>query len=153
MSATTTKTAVVQRADEATVHPFAGGQIAVRLHQEQTGGELAATESVIPAHYPGPPRHVHPAFDELFYVVEGQLVFTVGDEQTVAGPGAIAYVPGDVPHGFANPHDEPCRILIVLTPGGFERYFEAVAVAAADGNLPAPERMVQLMAEHGVVAV
>jgi quercetin dioxygenase-like cupin family protein len=153
MSATATKTPVIEAADGATIHPLAGGQISVRLRQEQTGGELAATETVIPAHYPGPPRHVHPAFDELFYVLEGRLVFTVGDEQAAAEPGTIAYVPGDVPHAFANPHDEPCRILVVLTPGGFERYFEAIAQAAAQSpdGLPPVQLAVELMAEHGVV--
>ncbi len=153
MSATATKTPVVERATEATILPLAGGQIAIRLRHEQTGGELAASETVIPARYPGPPRHVHPAFDELFYVLEGRLEFTVGDEQTAAEPGTIAYVPGDVPHAFANPYDEPCRILLVLTPGGFERYFEAIAQAAAQSaeGLPSVAVAGELMSEYGVV--
>ena len=52
--------------------PLPGGQISIRLRGEQSGGELAVAENVIPARYPGPPRHVHPAFDELFYVLDGR---------------------------------------------------------------------------------
>jgi mannose-6-phosphate isomerase-like protein (cupin superfamily) len=151
MTATEVKTPVVQSAADAPRWPLPGGSLSIRLRSEQTGGELAAVENVIPAHYPGPPRHVHPAFDELFYVLEGAVTFTVGDEQIAATAGAIAYVPGATPHTFSNPGDEPVRLLTIITPAGFEAYFEAIATAAQSGQLPPPERMAQLMDDHGVV--
>ena len=151
MTATATKTPFVQTPDAVPVFAFAGGQIGIRVGAPQTGGQLAAIENVVPANFPGPPRHIHPAFDELFYVLEGEMVFTVGDDTEHAGPGTIAYVPGDVPHTFSNPHEAPARLLTVCTPGGFESYFEAVIAATPPGALPSPDRMAELMAEHGVM--
>jgi mannose-6-phosphate isomerase-like protein (cupin superfamily) len=151
MTATDTKTPIVQRPGDAPTWPLAGGSLSVRLRGGQTGGELAVVENVIPAHFPGPPRNVHPAFDELFYVLDGAATFTVDDELIAAPAGTIAYVPGAVPHTFANPHAHPARLLTIVTPAGFEAYFEAVAAAAQTGELPPPERMAQLMDDHGVV--
>ena len=62
---------VVQRVDEATTQTVLGGSITVRLRAEQTDGRLGLVEQVIPGGYPGPALHVHPEFDETFYVIEG----------------------------------------------------------------------------------
>jgi quercetin dioxygenase-like cupin family protein len=50
-----------------------GGNIRVRLHGEDSEGELAVIEEVLGADFEGPPLHVHPSFGEGFYVLEGEL--------------------------------------------------------------------------------
>jgi quercetin dioxygenase-like cupin family protein len=126
--------------------------VTITLASEQTGGELAVLEYDVPAGFPGPPLHVHPGFDEFFYVLEGEMQFRLREE-TIAGiPGTSVYAPGDWPHTFSNPSRETARLLIVLSPGGFEQFFRDIA-AAAGGRMPPPEVAERLNAEHGVHVV
>jgi quercetin dioxygenase-like cupin family protein len=145
-----TKTPVLQPPDQATVLDAAGGTIAVRLRSEETDGRLALIEMQIPAGMAGLPLHVHPHFDEAFYVLEGSLIFRAGDEVMTANPGALVYVPGDVPHTFAETSGRPARVLLWVTPGGHERYFEAMVGALSSGQRLSPEFFSALMAEHGI---
>jgi mannose-6-phosphate isomerase-like protein (cupin superfamily) len=80
-----------------------------------------------PAGFAGPPLHVHPGFDETFIVLDGTLTMRLGEDVHRLGPGGSAYVAGDVPHTFANEEVEPVNFLVLCAPGGFERYFRAVA--------------------------
>jgi quercetin dioxygenase-like cupin family protein len=69
----------------------------ILLRAEQTGGAIGAVEISVPAGWEGPPLHHH-AFDEAFYVLEGELTFQLGDELAVAGPGGF---PGPPLHRHA----------------------------------------------------
>jgi mannose-6-phosphate isomerase-like protein (cupin superfamily) len=84
-------------------------------------------EYTAPAHFPGPPLHVHPGFDETLIVVDGWLQVRVRDQLVELTPGASVHVSGNVPHTFANGGSEAARFLLVCSPGGFEYYFRAVA--------------------------
>ena len=95
-----------------------------------SASQLVCDYSAAP-NFPGPPLHVHPIFDETYFVLEGRLLVTMGTEQRELGPGAAAYVRGSVPHTFANPAGERTRFLSVCAPGGFEHFFRALA--AGDG--------------------
>jgi quercetin dioxygenase-like cupin family protein len=131
-----------------------GGSIRIRVRSEDTGGSLGLVEQVIPAGFPGPALHVHPEFEETFYVLEGRIAFRVGDEAHEAGAGTVAVIPRGTPHTFANPGSEPARMLVLVTPGGFERYFEALIEAVrATGGFPPPEELAALGAAHGSVPV
>jgi mannose-6-phosphate isomerase-like protein (cupin superfamily) len=94
-----------------------------------------------PAHFPGPPLHVHPGFDETFLVVAGRLRVQVGEDVVELGVGATAYVDGNVPHTFANPGSDPVRFLLVCSPGGFEDYFRAVAAGDEAAIAEVSERL------------
>jgi quercetin dioxygenase-like cupin family protein len=83
---------------------------------------VAAIEVASPPGSKGPPLHHH-AFDEAFYVLEGELTFQLRDEVFTRRSGELAFAPRDVPHTYANHSDAPARALIVCTPAGFERYF------------------------------
>ena len=65
----------------------------VLLRSEQTAGAIGAVEVSVPAGWEGPPLHHH-AFDEAFYVLDGELTFQLGDELVTAGPGAFVFAPG-----------------------------------------------------------
>src|SRR5437588_2809160 len=127
----------VETIDEAASPSARGGSFRIRLRSEQTDGRLGLVEQVVPGGDPGPALHVHPDFDETFYVIEGTLGFRIGDRAREAGPGTVAFVPRGTPHTFANPGRLPARILVVLTPGGFERYFEGLSdLITRTGGLP-----------------
>lgn len=69
----------------------------------------------------GPETHAHETEDDSFYVLDGELVFTVDGEEINASPGTFVLVPPGVPHTFANHTDEPVRFVNVHAPAGFDR--------------------------------
>jgi quercetin dioxygenase-like cupin family protein len=106
-----------------------GNTIDIKVSASESGGELMAAEYAVVPGFPGPPLHVHD-FDEWFYVLEGALTVRAGDGVHELSAGGAAYVPGDVPHTFANLSEEPTRFLVLGLPGGFEAYFRALAGGA-----------------------
>ena len=154
MFSTSSRQPVLSTRESAPFTELLGGAIGVRIRGEDTGGDLALVEQVVPAGYPGPPLHVHPDFDEHFYVIDGALAFRLGDEAFDAGPGAVVSVPRGTPHTFANRSPAAARTLVVVTPAGHERFFTALADAVARaGGLPSPEEYRRLNEEHGVVVL
>lgn len=72
----------------------------------------------------GPEIHTHSAEDDSFYILEGELTFTVDGEEVVAGPGTFVLVPPGVPHTFSNPSNEPTKFVNVHAPAGFDLRLE-----------------------------
>ncbi len=73
------------------------------------------------------PMHVHAHEDEYSYVLEGEVGVQIGDEVRYAQPGDLVVKPRGIPHAFWNRTDEPARLLEIISPGGFERYFAELA--------------------------
>lgn len=107
----------------------------VLLHGEQVGDHVSVTEIVVPPHTAGPPLHTHD-FDEVYYVLEGELVFQVEDERRTRGAGELSFAPRNVAHTLANRSDAPARYILVCTPAGFERHWARVAAEAAGVEPP-----------------
>ena len=95
----------------------------ILLRAEDTAGRAAVLQDTVPPAWGGPPLHYH-GWDELFYVLAGELMFRVGEDILVRSAGETAFAPGDVHHTFANFSDEAATYLVVCTPAGFERYFD-----------------------------
>src|SRR5437764_4964779 len=135
--------------DEAEARSFFGCLIWVKATGEQTGGALALIDQVVPPGA-GSPWHLHRNEDESFYVVEGEILFIVGDEQQriTAGPGTFVFGPREIPHGFRVAGSSPARMLIEATPAGFEHFVLALSEPApASGFPPAgPPDMEKVMA-------
>jgi len=71
----------------------------------------------------GAPLHVHHGEAEAFYILEGAIQLTCGDETVTAHPGDFVYTPKDVPHKFVVTGDTPARMLMLFSSPGFERFF------------------------------
>jgi mannose-6-phosphate isomerase-like protein (cupin superfamily) len=95
----------------------------ILLRSEQNDGRAGIIDLAVPAGWIGPPLHHH-AFDEAFYMLEGEMTFRLGDELLTAGPGSLTFAPSGSHHTLANLSDRPARYLLVCTPGGFERRFD-----------------------------
>jgi len=77
----------------------------------------------------GPPVHFHLHQEEWFYVMEGEVVFQVGDTRKRLGAGESMLGPRGVPHGFSAVSATPSRMLIAFTPAGkMEEFFRVAAV-------------------------
>lgn len=105
----------------------------MRLSAETTGGAFTLFEEVPPL--VDTPLHVHENEDELFYVLEGNHVFRVGDEEFRAGPGGLVFAPRGVPHAQRRVVPAKGRLLVLTSPGGLEGFFRELAAAHEAGTL------------------
>ena len=72
----------------------------------------------------GPPLHVHPGEDDAFYILEGEVVMIVDDDEVTVGPGTFVLVPPGVPHTFAYRSQAVARFVNVHAPAGFDLRLE-----------------------------
>lgn len=82
-----------------------------------------------------PPPHIHRREDEVFYVLEGELTVSVGDRTIKATAGTMVFLPRNVPHSFTI-DSEQSRMLVLLSPAGFEGWFKELSVPAPAMTLP-----------------
>ena len=95
------------------------------------------------------PLHRHTREDEYSYVLEGRMGALLGDEVVEAGPGDLVYKPRNQWHTFWNAGDEPCRILEIISPAGFEQFF--AELYAIGGVVQAdPDELVALNERYGL---
>lgn len=90
----------------------------IKVTADQTGGLLSIIEITEPPNTAGP-LHVHHREDEGFWILEGDVTFEVGDTTIEAHTGDFAVGPRDIPHRYTV-GDAGCRMLFIMTPGGFE---------------------------------
>ena len=103
---------------------------------EETGGRFALMEQVARKGNV-PPRHIHHREDETFYVVEGEMTFSIGDRTIKATPGTAVFAPRDIPHSFTIDSDQ-VRMLVMVAPAGAEGFFKECSVPASSMTLPPP---------------
>ena len=92
----------------------------------QTGGSIGVLEATSSPGY-GTPRDIHRGHDELFYVLEGEFLFLVGERQVSGSPGTFVFVPRGTVHAAKVVGTEPGKVLIAYVPGGLECSFEPFA--------------------------
>jgi quercetin dioxygenase-like cupin family protein len=109
-----------------------GLDVVFRLSGEETGGAVAVVEHPIQPRILVPP-HWHEHEDELTYVIEGEIGARVGDREVTLPGGEYLWKPRGVPHAFWNAGGTPARILDVIVPAGFERFFVELADLIARG--------------------
>jgi mannose-6-phosphate isomerase-like protein (cupin superfamily) len=147
------------------------GQLGVRfmIWTEETGGGFSLVEHPMPPKVLAAPLHRHAREDEYSYVLEGRMGAQLGDEVVFAAAGDLVFKPRNQWHTFWNAGDTPCRILEIISPGGFEHYFAELAAqidamhdaspgrVLAKSDLPTryaiefkPESIAELCSRHGL---
>jgi quercetin dioxygenase-like cupin family protein len=117
---------------------------------ERTDGRLAVVEHLLAPRALGSPVHTHRNEDEYSVVLEGVVGAEVGGQAIEAGPGVMLVKPRGVPHAFWNPADEPARLLEIISPAGFERYFADLAEIFATPGAPDPRRLAAVAGRYGL---
>jgi mannose-6-phosphate isomerase-like protein (cupin superfamily) len=95
------------------------------------------------------PLHRHTREDEYSYVLEGRMGALLGDEVVEAGPGDLVFKPRNQWHTFWNAGDEPCRILEIISPAGFERFFRELVDLGGIAEAT-PEQFAELTQRFGL---
>jgi len=135
---------IILRPGEGRALSYAGEPTRILL--EQAG--LALVQTTIPAGFPGPPPHLHHDFDEGFFVLDGELVFTAGEKTVTGGAGTFVLAPRGLRHTFANPGDAPARVLGFWTPRAGLEFFEDMGAALPDSGPPDPAVVAEVYRRH-----
>lgn len=120
---------------------------------EETGGGFSLVEHPMPPRALAAPVHKHSREDEYSYVLEGRMGALLGDDTVFAEAGDFVFKPREQWHTFWNAGDEPCRILEIISPGGFEHFFDELGTAMAalaEGEPPDPAGLAELGARYGL---
>ena len=130
------------------------GSIGVRFMvdgDDTAGGEFSLVEHPMPPRALAAPLHRHSREDEYSFVLEGRMGALLGDHEVYAEVGDLVFKPRDQWHTFWNAGDEPCRILEIISPAGFENFFEEMVDSLAQGP-PDFEALAELGARYGLEA-
>jgi mannose-6-phosphate isomerase-like protein (cupin superfamily) len=134
-------------------HGTAGflGSIGVRfmIDGADSGGGFSLVEHPMSPRALGAPLHRHSREDEYSFVTEGRVGALLGEHVVEAGPGTLIFKPRDQWHTFWNAGDEPARLLEIIAPAGFERYF-AELVALGGSRVAAPDALRTLAQRYGL---
>jgi mannose-6-phosphate isomerase-like protein (cupin superfamily) len=128
--------AIVLQPGEGKVVSVLGDRYTYKAVGEQTGGAYGLVETSVPASSSGPPPHVHGGEDEALYVLEGEVTVLIGDRTLTARAGSFAFVPRGMVHTFSNPGSQAAKLLVIISPAGFERAFEEMAEVAPSADQP-----------------
>ncbi|MGB0096171.1 MAG: cupin domain-containing protein [Solirubrobacteraceae bacterium] len=102
---------------------------------EESGGGFSLIEHPIPPRSLCAPLHRHDGVDEYSFVLEGRMGALLGDQVIYAEVGELAFKPREQWHTFWNAGDEPCRVLEIISPAGFEHFFREWGAGTKDGTL------------------
>jgi len=130
--------------DQTWFEAVSGELLSIRVHSHEVGGKFSILENVVD-HGAATPMHVH-AQDEVFHVLEGELIFCVNNRVSLLFEGSEIVVPAGTPHGWRNKGGRHARMLVFFAPGGIEEMFLRA------GGLTSSE-MVELAAEYGTLLV
>lgn len=110
---------------------FSDADFVVWASAESTGGAFSILEEVDPL---DTPLHVHANEDEFWYVLEGEHVIQVGEDEFQLGPGEMAFAPRGIPHAQRRVVPRVGRFLVFFYPGGFEGFFRELSEAERTGE-------------------
>jgi quercetin dioxygenase-like cupin family protein len=136
-----------------------GDSYRILISGEQTDGNYAVIDMLVPPRG-GPGPHAHKHFQEMFYVVEGEVEFKMEGGKYIAKKGSFVNIPlGGAVHCFKNTTDKLAHLLCTVVPAGLDSFFQEIGKPIEIGTfLPPPtltiEELVKLKAvaeKHGQV--
>lgn len=114
---------------------FLGTLVTIKATEENTQGSFSLIEELAPPGF-GPPWHVHHEDDELFYILEGEETFQVGEQEIRAPEGSTVYAPHGIPHSYKVEGETPARHLCLTFRPGLENFVLEVGTPAEELTLP-----------------
>ena len=136
---------------EQPVVKIGGLEIRYLMDGTVTGAGSGMFELTVGAGARVPPAHSHRDNEEIVYVLEGVLRYSVDSELRDLRPGEHMRTPRGSVHSFSNPHEQTARALIVLTPDIGAQYFLDIAELVGRPGGPDPAKVAAVMARYGLV--
>jgi quercetin dioxygenase-like cupin family protein len=134
---------------------YIGHLMSLLVRSEETGGKYALLRATERRGLE-PPPHTHTREDETFLILDGEVVYTVGEKTFHAKQGDVMFLPKNIQHSFKIV-TETMETLMLLNPGGLENYFIEMSVPAGEAKLPPmPEtppdikRLVATASKYGI---
>lgn len=122
-------------------------QMSVKATGEETSGAFTLLEADEPAGF-GPPMHIHREAAEAFFVVEGEYIIFIRDEEFACPARSFIFIPAGVPHAF-RVGTRPSRKLNLYTPAAMIGYFDELSAALASGTAD-PAALAQIADRYGM---
>lgn len=122
---------------------------AIKVSSKDTDGDLTIFEYTGNAKG-GPPLHVHPKQDEIFFILEGEYAFQVGEEKYQLKTGDTIFLPRKVPHTFAQLTDKGKMLFFMQPSGKMEDYFRKIGALTAP---PSPQEGAAIFENHDMKVV
>ncbi|MCI0656726.1 MAG: cupin domain-containing protein [Acidobacteria bacterium] len=120
------------------------------LRDGASEGRMGAFELVVPPNSNVPPPHSHAHNEEVVFVLEGKLRYSVNAEVKDLSAGESAFTPKGAVHGFSNPFSVPSRSLVVLSPDIGAQYFRDIAAVLGAGGPPDRAKVMKIMEAYGL---
>lgn len=105
----------------------------LKAEPDSTDGAFTLLEASEPPNF-GPPIHIHRDAAEAFYVLEGEYIIFIGDEEFRCPAGSFVYIPAGAVHGF-RVGGIPSRKLNLYVPAAMVGYFDELAAAISSGQV------------------
>ena len=134
----TTPAAILLSRGEGSSYWVLGDLYTFKATGRETAGAYCLLEQEVQPNS-GPPPHIHHTEEESFFVLEGRFSFLCGEEEQVLENGGFAYIPRGTPHTFRNIGDSKGRLLVSITPAGFEEFFVEIGTPAEKNSAPPAE--------------
>lgn len=144
--------AIVFEAGEGTALTARGSTMFFKATQVSTDGAFSFMERTLPPGGRKPPPHVHTNCEEAFYVLDGEIEFSLDDETVIGRAGSFVLVPGGVPHTFGNAAASESRLLILHAPA-MDPYFRELQELWSRELPPSRDDEIALMRHHGMEPV
>ena len=128
------------------------GQLGIRYLIDGSDSEtMGIFELTVPPGSNVPPPHSHSGNEEIVYVLDGTLRYTVGAETRDLGVGESMHTPKGTVHAFSNHGDTVARALVVLSPDIGAQYFKDIAAVVDVDGPPDKTALVSVMTRYGLV--
>ncbi len=121
----------------------------IKVSRKDTNGDLTVFEYT-GNEKGGPPLHVHPYQDEVFFIVQGEYLFQVGEEKYTLKAGDTIFLPRTIPHTFAQLTEFGKMFFIFQPSGKMEDFFRAIGALTSP---PSPEQGAKIFADHNMKVV
>ncbi len=146
----TDHTPKLSKLGEGKVTEYVGRNIHHHVRVGDLKSQVALFEETLPPKSLGAPPHRHENEDEIFIVLKGKVHFLNIDQEITADAGTIASLPRGYMHGFWNPYDEPVHLLVIVAPGHFDMFFEAVEAAIKKAPNATPEQIGEIIGQEAI---
>ena len=125
------KAVVVRPGEGRFIAVGSGSGVTVKVSEPETGGLCTVWEGRVGPGMVGAGPHYHHERDEFIYVLQGEIVLRIGEEQHIAAAGTFVFVPRETIHGFHNASRESATLLVMHHPAGFDRFLDEMQQLAA----------------------